>query len=125
MRWYSKSWAPLVAFLILALAGGYALYTVQKSNATTLYHTQLAGCDRGNQIREESNARAVYNQQELDVLREFLDSARQARVAAYSRDHHAADKKASEAYASQIKSLEGISFKQVPVVNCLKVILKP
>lgn len=123
--WYSKSWAPLLAFLVLAFAGGYALFHVQSNNSRTLYHTQLAGCKRANGLRAESNARAVYSQRELTVLRDFLSSARSARQAAYKANHQPADKKAALAYGTQIDSLKGISFKTVPIVDCNKAVLKP
>lgn len=121
MHWYSKSWAPLAAFLIIAVVGGWALYSSTQGTTDTIYKGQLAACDRGNVLRAESNRRVEANNTEVDVLRTFLLTAREARRAAGKP----LDLVAASEYTILIRRLETVKFKPVDIVNCIKTIPKP
>lgn len=123
--WYSKPWAPLAAFLILLVVGGYALYGVAQSGKDTLYKSQLQACERGNALREESNRRVAAHNADRDTLQEFLIAAREARRAAYARSHEASDANAAADYSRLIKQLDAVKFYPVKVVDCQTAIAKP
>lgn len=111
----------LLAFVILAGAGMYAVNSQANSNAQTLYETQLAGCERSNSIRVESNERIAAHTIDRNVLSSFLESAAEARNAAGTPT----DKRAADKYLDLRDSLKRVQFQAQPLIECSKTIEKP
>lgn len=125
MRWYSRPYAPLVAFLIIAVVGGYALFSVAQGGKDTLYHSQIQACERGNQLRAENNRRVSAHITDTQTLQDFLIAAREARRATYDKTHEASDRDAVDEYTRLIIKLDGVKFLPVPIVDCAHTITKP
>lgn len=111
----------MLAFLALALAGGYTINAQAEANATTLYETQLAGCERANKVRTESNERINAHVTERNVLASFLESAAEARESAGSK----IDVKAAQEYRALKDSLKRVQFREQDLIDCAKTIEKP
>lgn len=115
----------MLAFLILAIVGGYAIEQSAKNSAKAdarqLYEAQIQACEKRNDIRNESNKRIRDHTIERDVLEEFLADARDARRASGSPT----DKKAASRYANLKKELEGVRFSVLPFEDCAATIQKP
>lgn len=123
---WQNAHAPAVAFAVLALAGGIGLKSAADRHNDQIYQTQLAGCQRDNALRAESNKRIVSHSADKEVLREFLDAARSARVASFSRNPTQGDRVAIEEYERLMKMLDTkVKFRAVPLINCEKVTTKP
>lgn len=121
LKTFFAKWGTAFAFLLLAGAGMYTVSAQATSNANTLYRTQLAGCERANKVRAESNDRINAHLLERNVLGEFLESAAQARRAAGTEtDLQAADK-----YIALKTSLKRVQFTAQPLIDCGKTIEKP
>lgn len=118
---YANTWAPLIAFLLIAIVGGYSLHEQQIQTARKLHNSQLIQCGVTNTLLSESNKRAPLEQRTVDTLRSFLETARTAREAAYRAHHFHADKQAADGYAAQLRRLIGVSFAVIPPVDCQKV----
>lgn len=121
MRWYSKSWAPLAAFLVLAVVGGYALFASNEHSSGTLYKTQLQACVRGNELRAENNRRIGAHNAERAVLRNFLATAREARREAGTPS----DLRAANEYSRLLRKLDRVRFHPIPNVDCHTVVSQP
>lgn len=106
--------APLAAFLVLAFFGGWAIKSSSDNTAEALHRNQLAGCERGNAVRAESNRRIGQHIAEVKVVRQFLVSARNARLASGTR----MDIKTAHQYAHLITNLDRIHFEVTPLINC-------
>lgn len=118
--------APLFAFGVLALGGGWALHNASDSAADQLYQGQLAACDRGNVLRAESNRRVESMTVVKDSLKDFLTSARTARLTAYEAEQNKFDKLAADDYTRLIQKIEDqVKFEFVPLVDCAQVVEKP
>jgi hypothetical protein len=118
--------APLIAFLILAVCGGFAIRSSAHNGLEALYRSQIQACERGNSVRAENNHRILVHQADTKVLKEFLAAAETARKAAYERNGAVEDRDAARNYASLITYLnEKVHFNQTPLVNCKKAIPKP
>ncbi len=124
-KFFASRWAPVFAYLVIVVALVFYLDKRDAAEREQTYKDQVAACERGNAIRDENNRRAVFHQKDLDALRSFLNGAKDARQAAYDRDQNKEDLKAVENYQANIKSLQGISFKQVPLVDCANQFEKP
>jgi hypothetical protein len=121
-----RTFLPLLAFLILAIAGGIAIQATQRHSADRLYQNNLASCERGNELRIESNKRVPAHRTEATVVLDFLHSAEQARRANYHETHQASDKQAAQQYHALSRRLKAhVHFQDVPVIDCQAVIQKP
>lgn len=118
---FLSRWGMMLAFLILAGAGMYAVNAQAQNNAQTLYRTQLASCHRANVLRAESNDRVDAHLLERNVLSEFLSSAAAARKAAGTP----LDSKAAADYLDLKDSLKRVQYQRVPTIDCEKTIEKP
>lgn len=118
--------APLIAFVVLALAGGFGIKASADSSADSLYQTQLDSCHRGNTLREESNRRVRAHEIDRDALLDFLKTAETARLSAYDRDGNKSDLAAAEDYRQLHNRVQTqVVFQPVSIVDCEKVIDKP
>lgn len=61
LRW----WAPLAAFVFLAIAGGIILENNARNNAQALAEASIESCERNNLIREQVN-------EQTDTLRNLI-----------------------------------------------------
>lgn len=120
-RSFLARYGTMLAFLALALAGGYTINAQAEANATTLYETQLAGCERANKVRTESNERINAHVTERNVLASFLESAAEARESAGSK----IDVKAAQEYRALKDSLKRVQFREQDLIDCAKTIEKP
>lgn len=121
LKTFIAKWGTALSFLLLAGAGMYAVSAQASSNAQTLYRTQLAGCERANKVRAESNDRINAHVLERNVLGEFLESAAQARRAAGTET----DIKAANKYLALKYSLRRVHFTAQPLIDCQKTVEKP
>lgn len=122
----SQANRQLVAFLILALVGGWAIKGSADSSADKLYRSQIEACERGNTLRAESNRRVTSHEVDRNALVAFLNAAESARVSAYERDGNEADKVAAEDYADLAELVRNqVVFEPVSIVDCTEVIEKP
>lgn len=124
MPWELKQ-APVIAFGVLALTGGYGLWTSSASQADKLYQSQIASCERVNVLREESNRRIEEHIIDRDVLSRFLVAAVSARTAQWERDRNRSDLDAANEYNRLLDRLETVNFEPVSVVDCKSVVEKP
>jgi hypothetical protein len=106
--------------LVAALAA-FALYQTQHTTAVRLRESQIAQCQFTNKILAELNQRAPLEQTVVEVVRDFLDSAKSAREAAYARDHFKADQKAALKYAAGLRKLVGVRFTVIPPLDCERI----
>lgn len=98
-----------------------ALNSQAQSQADTIYRTQIAGCERSNALRKESNDRIKQDERERDVLGQFLVSAARARAAAGSPT----DRQAATEYLALKSSLNEVHFSRFTILDCNKVVKKP
>ena len=118
---FLSKWGMLIAFMILAGAGIYAVNAQAEANAMTLYRTQLVGCEQANAVRTESNQRIAAHVLDRDVLAKFLSSAAKAREAAGSET----DLTAAAEYRTLRDSLRQVHFDTQTLIDCSKTIEKP
>lgn len=130
LRKWLRDNSTVVAFMLLAGAGAYAIDTSARSTAANsarvLYQSQLDSCRRGNALRDEVNRRVETVNTQRSVLLDFIQSAEEARRATYTQSHHASDKEAADVYqhlANQVQTQ--LHYRTVPLVDCFKVIKKP
>lgn len=121
MRNFFDKNGPLVAFLILALIGGWAIRSSSQESARTLYKSQIEACERGNILRAESNRRVASHVLDAEVLGQFLTAAREARRAGNTPT----DKTAAEDYTNLLERLQRVRFEPVKIVNCAEAIPEP
>lgn len=118
---FMAKWGMLLAFLLLAGVGMYAVYAQANANSETLYRTQIASCKQANLARTESNHRIQSHVLDRDVLAKFLTSAATAREASGSPT----DLKAAAEYRELRDSLSAVQFKEQPLIDCQRTIPKP
>lgn len=125
LPWHAHH-APAIAFAVLALVGGFSLKEASDHQTGKLYDTQIAGCERNNTIRKESNDRIQAHEADAGVLNDFLIAARNARIASYQAHPTEGDKAAIEEYTRLISVLDAkVKFNRVPLINCKEAIPKP
>ena len=112
---------PILAFVILALAGGWAIASSDRSGADKLYDSQVLACNKGNKVIGELNERVDSNITVQQSLEQFLSSAREARLSSGSRT----DLAAAEAYGRLIVKVSKVQYHKVPLVDCQHDIKKP
>lgn len=118
--------ASLLAFFVVALAGGWAIHASSEQSSDTLYRNSLASCERGNSLREESNLRVPAHRTEATVVLQFLRSARTARLASYAETHSTNDKIAAREYGRLANRLvASVHFDPLPLIHCKDVIEAP
>lgn len=110
--------APLIAFIVLALAGGWALKATTDANDANIKEAQVAACERGNVLREETNDRVQDNQLQVEVLTKFLEAARTARLDAFAKSHNKFDLSAANNYTQLIANLKNVVYEKVPLADC-------
>lgn len=126
MHRFLSRWAPFIAFLVLAVGGILALNAENRSQATTLYHSQLAACSRGNDLRRLLNFQFSSNQVQIKVLKNFLQAAREARLSSFKETGSRSDQIAAKQYLISLDALaSGPVAKSLPLISCHKAILKP
>jgi hypothetical protein len=122
MRGFLRQHGPIFAFVILAIVGGIAIEDSSSHAANTLYKSQIASCDRQNQVRNESNLRIPSHNAEKEIVRALLVTAKAAREASGS----SSDKVAAASYDDLIRQLDSdVHFRKIPLINCTKIIKKP
>ena len=113
---------PLLAFILVCIVGAFALYQNNSHNADVLYKSQLANCQRINDIRNESNRRIEAHAADRDVLKNFLQTARSARLSAGTHE----DRVTADQYLHLANILDKkVFFKPLQTVNCEQVIKHP
>ena len=118
-RWLERHWRPaiIVALLILAVAGGYAIHATERRSLDAIHGSQLQACERGNVLRR----RLQVNVRVLDAL--LAEAARVRRVQAAQTD----DPKvaaASQRAATVYEHLQDLT-RPVATVDCEAVIPRP
>lgn len=118
MSFLNNRWAPLAAFLILAVAVAYLFVMQQSVNEEAIYKAQRASCGRLNSVIDESNSRVAEQRLTTDVLQQFLRDARDARRAE-------GDNKVAAKYQRNIDDLDGVHFSRLDNIDCNAVIPRP
>lgn len=117
---------PILAFIILALITGIALRSVVVQGNDAIYRGEIQQCSLVNRISNESNKRGQAGKESTQILREFLQSARAARIAAFHQTHEATDEIAAQSYSDLIQRLDRhVRFNTTPLIDCKKAIPKP
>lgn len=111
MWWRSRKWGQFLAYVILAIAVAYLLVTNQQVNKRAIYDSQVASCNRTNQVIFESNNRVGQMRAEIDVLHDFIGDARKARLAEGDRD-------VAGKYADHMIRLDSIEFEFIRPADC-------
>lgn len=126
LRKFRQEWGPLVAFVVLAIAGGIALQRSMTHAQDTLYTTQIQICHRQNDLRRESNKRIPAHRADTDALRNFLVAAKRARISDYHAKGLKSDLQAAQTYQRTINTLDAkVHFQRVPIIPCQRVIGRP
>jgi hypothetical protein len=120
-RRFRIRYGAAIAFVLLAVVAIVAFNQSITNSDNKLYQSQLAACKRGNLVREESNRRIGAHQLDRDVLKQFLDSAEKARRASGKRE----DIKTANEYHRLSTSLNSVTFKPTPLIDCNKAVHKP
>jgi hypothetical protein len=119
------NWMAL-AFIVLALVVGYALTQSVRNSNHLLYRSQIESCERGNDLRRESNRRIDSHYADTDALKDFLLSAAQARYSAWNHSHQRADLMAFKQYEQLSVYIDThVVFRPTPIVKCTEVVHKP
>lgn len=121
MSFLNNRWAPLAAFLILAVAVAYLFVTQRSVNEEAIYKAQSRSCQRLNDVIQESNNRVPKHQLDTDVLKQFLMDAATAREASGTK----LDKDTAEKYRKSAAELGQLKFEFVQSIDCNKVIPRP
>lgn len=122
MRNFWRQHGPIAAFVVLAIIGGIAIEDSASHASQTLYKSQIAACNRNNQLRTESNRRIPAHVAEREIVRSLLVTAKAAREVSGS----SSDKVAAASYDDLIRRLDtDVKFHKVPLIDCLKVVKKP
>lgn len=121
-----RTYGALLAFVVLAGAGGVALDRTQTNNVNTLHGSLLKGCVRGNVLRVELNKRLAANNAEKDAVVTFLTDAERAREASYKLSRQPSDLRASQEYRELANDITSkVVYVRFPTVNCAKAYPKP
>ncbi len=119
-KFFSK-YGVAFAFLLLAIVGGYAIERQARSDAHKLWRSQILVCGRSNTLRVENNHRVSAHHIEIKVLQAFLQSATEARtVSGTPKDLETAD-----TYKKLSKTLESVTFRMLPLIDCERAYPKP
>lgn len=121
MRQILARYGVMLAFVLLALGAAYALQKSNEQSVARLYNAQLQGCERRNDLRNESNQRVRAHELERDILAEFLNSAAVARNSTGTE----LDKKTAKKYVGLSVQLQTLHFDVLPLEDCVAVTPKP
>lgn len=121
MKAFLSRYGVMFAFLALALAGAYAMNLGDNNADNNLYHSQLAQCEKLNDLKNESNQRVKAHVLEQNALGAFLVSAAEAREASGTK----IDKRTAATYRKLSKDVRSITFDLLPLENCNETVPKP
>lgn len=115
-----------IAVVVVLIAIGYAITSVALDAAKTVYHSQVATCQRDDRLRQELNARVPGTNALKAAVISFAKSARKARLAEWRGSHRHSDLRAAQSYAGVAQRVQAhVHYNRVTIVNCKKVIKKP
>lgn len=121
----SRYWRTgiVLALLLLAVVGGYAIQRSEHDADETLYRSQIASCKRVNVTRREVNRRA----QAFNGLRRAMQALMRGEQTELGEPGLPPDVKADQerAYDRASRLIDESRFLPVTVVNCEAVIPKP
>lgn len=121
----SRYWRTgiVLALLLFALVGGYAIHRSEHDADETLYHSQITSCKRVNVTRREVNRRAAA----FNGLRRAMQALMRGEQTELGEPGLPPEVKADQerAYDRASRLIDESRFLPVTVVNCEAVIPKP
>jgi len=115
-REFVKRNAAIGAFLLVALAGGYAIDRTSERDTqqftAQLRKAQVQECERNNDMRNEINTSVKAHKVQQQVLVQFMGDAATARA-------RTGDKKVAKRYENlQSKLVHNVQFHALPLTDC-------
>lgn len=117
MSKFLDTWSPLVAFLFLAIVGGYAIQQSAERDANLLREGLLQSCERANARDEASNKRA-------DIMSAVLTAAAESREREASIAQTAEERRVNLQVAAKYRELAD-AVPKVKSVDCEAVVPRP
>lgn len=115
--------APLIAFSVLAFAGGWGLHANAKNSTNLLAKAQLVACEKANELRAESNQRIRSHLVLREAAEDSLKSQAIARRAAYRKTGQEADRVAAQRAQRLLARIESqVKYNETPPVNCRDIV---
>jgi hypothetical protein len=116
----------LLAFILLVVLMFFITRSNVNNQTRDLYRSEIAACNRNNNLRRESNRRIPAHLAQRDVTRSFLVSAEIARRATYKMNHAKSELIAANQFGQQVRILDQkVKFSSLPIINCTQVIKRP
>lgn len=113
---------PAVGYLLLVAVLAVGLYANQQHQARHLRAAQVKACERGNQLRSESNRRIRAHETDRQAFMLVWTQTRAARLAEYRRTRNPYALQVARAAQSALTMERSISFRPVALVNCERVV---
>lgn len=121
MQFYKN--APLVAFTVLAFAGGYGLKLNADKSTAKLAKAQLVACEKANEIRLESNQRVRSHMVLREAAEDALKFQATARLASYKKTNQRADLVAARRAKVLLDRIEtDVKYNETPVLSCKDIV---
>lgn len=117
VRTFLGAWAPLVAFIIISIAGGYAIQQSSQRDAELLYEGLFKSCERQNVRDKASNQRSA-------VIEEVLNAAATSREKEAEVAKDLASRKINLEVAERYRFL-ATSIPYINPVQCSDVVPRP
>lgn len=117
VRTHIGAWAPMVAFIIVAFAAGYAIQQSSQRDANLLYEGLLRSCERQNVRDKASNQRTAVIK---EVLAAAADSREEEAKVAVNPESREIKLDVAERYRELVSSLP-----YVDPVRCSEVVPRP
>lgn len=117
VRRFTGRWAPMVAFLLVALAGGYAIQRSSQADAELLHEGLVQACERANVRDRNANHRTMVMAEVLEAAAESRE--REAQIASDPREEQV-NRQVAERYRELVGRLP-----YAEPIDCEEAVLEP